>query len=62
MYSVVVFYYLWWIFYEVVVLFDGVCHRPAASEAGATQRPRGPNKSILGKDIIYTKIYHQTKL
>ena len=62
MYSVVLFYYKWHIFYEVLCYLRCVCHRPAASAAGASQRPRGPDNSILGKDINYTKIYHQTKL
>ena len=62
MYSVVLFYHIWCIFYEVLCYLRCVCHRPAAAAAAATQRPRGPDNSDLGKDINYIKIYNQTKL
>ena len=62
MYSVVLFYHLWCIFYEVLCYLMVFVMGQAASAAGATQHPRRPDKSILGKDINYTKIYDQTKL
>ena len=65
MYSVVVFYHIWCIFYEVVVFFDGACHRPAASAAtaiAAAPAPQEARQSILGKGILYTNIYDKTKL
>ena len=44
MYSVVVFYHIWCMFYEVVVFFDGACHRPGGISAAALSSPGGPTK------------------